>query len=138
MQLVSDPSIRIEDFRPKIEEVNYVRMTFTLPEHHVCFGDLYDELAHRKVPEDERRLLGLMLTLTRHNGYRVKKLLLDELLFGMGEWGLFEDADAEELIRFVEAGIREHHVHGPFSEEGYEKYLASKVEDEEKNPAEAA
>lgn len=138
MDHVSQRFIRTEDFRPKIEDVDYVRMTFTLPKHLVCFGDDYEELAHRKVPEDEGRLLGLMLCIARHNGYRVKKLLLEEIFRGMNQWGLFEDKDAEDLRQFVEDGIREYHVHGPFSAESYQEYLAPKVEDEEEEPAEDA
>ena len=33
MKHVSEHFIRSGDFRPKIEEVKYTRITFTLPEH---------------------------------------------------------------------------------------------------------
>lgn len=128
MEHVSERFIRTEDFRPKIDDVDYVRMTFTLSKRHVCFNDDYEELAHRKVPEDEMRLLGLMLSIARHNGYRIKKLLLEEIFRGMNQWGLFEDEDAEDLRQFVEDGIREYHVHGPFDEQGWAEYLARKAE----------
>jgi hypothetical protein len=128
MELIPEQrNFRTHDFRPKIEDQNYVSMNFTLPSHLVCFGDQYEELAHRVVPEEERRLLGLMLRITRHNGYRIKKLVLDELFKGMNEWGLLDDKDAEELLSFVEDGIREYHVHGPFDEKTWAEYLATKA-----------
>ncbi|WP_417267092.1 hypothetical protein [Celeribacter baekdonensis] len=139
MELVTESYIRTQDFRPVVEDLEYTRITFTLPKNIIGFTDRYDEMEHREVPVDERRLLGLLLCITRHTGYRIKKRLLEELFLSISEWDdLFEDADAEELVRFVEACIREHHVHGPFSAKGYEDYLASKVNDEEEDPAEAA
>lgn len=142
MKHVSEHFIRSDDFRPKIEEVKYTRITFTLPEHLVCFGDEFEELAHRKVPYEEQHLLGLMLRIARHNGYRVKKLLLEELFRGMNEWGLFDDEDAEELRQFVDEGIREYHIHGPFDAKSYEmhraEYLASKAGSSEPSLAEKA
>ena len=69
-----------------------------------------------------------MLSIARHNGYRVKKLLLEELFRGMNQWGLFEDEDEEELRQFVEEGIQEYHVHGPFDDQRWAEYLAARVE----------
>lgn len=129
MERVSKRYIRTEDFRPKIEDVDYVRMTFTLPKHLVSFYDEFDELEHRNVPEDEMRLLGLMLSIARHNGYCIKKLLLQEVFRGMNQWGIFEDEDAEELLQFVYKGIRQYHVHGPFDDRSWDQYLASIGED---------
>ncbi len=126
MELVSKRYTRTEDFRPKIEDENYVRMTFNLPEHFVCFADYYGELEHREVPQEERRLLGLMLRIARHNGYLVKKLLLEEIFRGMNQSGLFEDEDAEDLRQFVEEGIQEWHVHGPFNDQKWAEYRGTR------------
>lgn len=142
MKLTQDAYFRTEDFSPMIEDVGFTRFTFTVPTDIVCYGDYRDDLQHPTEPAEERLLLGLMLYLTRHNGHRVTKLLLERLFEGMNAWGEFDDKDAEELRQFVDAGIREYHVHGPFDAKSYEthraEYLASKVGASEPSFAEKA
>lgn len=139
MDHVTERYFRTQDFRPVVEDLEYTRVTFTVPKDVISFIDRYDELEHREVPADERRLLGLLLCITRQTGYRIKKRLLEELFLSISEWDdLFEDGDPEELVGFVESCIRDHHVNGPSSAKGYEDYLASKLNDEEEDRAEAA
>jgi len=142
MDHVTERHFRTQDFRPAVEDLEYTRVTFTVPKDIISFIDRYDELEHREVPPEEQRLLGLLLCITRQTGYRIKKLLLEELFLSISEWDyLFEDGDPEELVGFVgfvEACIRDHHVNGHSSAKGYEDYLRSKVEEREEDAAKAA
>lgn len=87
----------------KIEDMDYVRFTITLPRSDVE-DEVVEAMRARDYPDETIRMVGLLGCLTRKYGFHYREELFDPLLLSMESLGIDEE-DAQAFRRALEVAI---------------------------------